>query len=44
VPVEWLVAVFLSLVHTAGDEGRLNPSIAAAALEATVLGALAKPA
>jgi hypothetical protein len=38
--------VFFSLVHTAGQEvreGRLDPAIAAATLEATVLGAVGRP-
>lgn len=45
-PREWLVAAFFSLVHAAGQEvrdGRLDPAVAAAVLEATVIGFLAVP-
>jgi hypothetical protein len=45
-PLDWLVAAYFSLVHSAGEEvsgGRLDPAIAADVLEASVLGILAIP-
>ena len=45
-PRNWLVAVCFSLFHAAAQEvgeNRLDPAVAAAVLEATLLGALAPP-